>query len=83
MLDENEHESLEWSTPAEALGKYLDKKVKLAPPQFIILNILSKYPQFSQLKQMLAQLAAQQKNFPTLQQSPLFFPQIVNLIQNT
>lgn len=83
VLDEDEHESFEWSTPAQTLNSYFQSKVKLAPPQFIILNILSKYRQFAQLKLALAEIATHHRQYPNLQESPLFFPQIVNLVHNT
>lgn len=83
VLDEDEHESFLWANPVEVLALYFQNKVKLAPPQFIILNILSKHRKFAYLRQWLATVAAQRQNYLALQRSPLFFPQIVNLVANT
>lgn len=66
VLDEDEHESYEWTTPTSTLISFYEKKVKLAPPQFIILNILSKYRKFRELKQALSEIASAQKSLPNL-----------------
>jgi hypothetical protein len=44
---------------------------------------MSKFKQFNQLKQGLAQITTTSKNYPKLLHSPLFFPQIVNMVHNT
>ena len=47
--DQQEVEGLQWATPAEALQQLESHEISMAPPQFYILELLSRCPSFSSL----------------------------------
>lgn len=48
--DTNEFSDILWLSPLEAIRKHYEEKLGLAPPQFIILNILSSFTDFQNLQ---------------------------------
>lgn len=44
-----EYSRCEWSTPIEVLQKFRRKEIKLPPPQFIMLNIMSNFQKYDDL----------------------------------
>lgn len=44
-----EYTSCKWYNPIEVMGKFRAKQVKLAPPQFIMLNIMTNFHKYDQL----------------------------------
>lgn len=73
MVLNEESSSFRWCTPVEALKDFVDKKVKLAPPQFIMLNILTSFTKYAKFSEFLHKCNANWINMG---------PNIVSMINN-
>ncbi|KAL4438287.1 hypothetical protein ABPG74_009710 [Tetrahymena malaccensis] len=81
ILNEDEGVKYEWMNPLECIDKYYKKQLLLAPPQFIILNILSSFLKYEDLQNFLRAHQNSPK-IDAMDQDPYSFPYLIGL-QNT
>lgn len=80
LINLEESSEFKWMSPPESLNLFLNKEIELAPPQFMILNILMSFKELDGVHEFLQK--AKNKRHSVLNQSALDFPLMICLIDN-
>jgi len=72
-----------WLNPYELLTRYLDKKIKLAPPQFMLANIMLSFPKIDTLQDYLNKIRAksehENRDKDPFERNPLTYPLMIGM----
>ena len=80
LIINDESSEFRWLSPAEGLNLFLDKKIELVAPQFMILNILMNFKEAAAIEAFLKKI--QPTKHSILNWSPLTFPTMLCLMKN-
>jgi len=85
LINKSESSDYQWLNPLECLKLFMNKKIIMAPPQFMILNILTSFKKFSDIESYLNELkqyGEEYKGTDVLRKNPLTFPTLIAMINN-
>jgi 8-oxo-dGTP pyrophosphatase MutT (NUDIX family) len=84
-VEANEHTEHHWLNPVEVLKKYYNKEIELAPPQFMISNVLLSFKKIGDFLTELKQIKQQSDPTSTdyLKRNPLTFPLMIGMTQHS
>lgn len=84
-VNANEHTEHHWLNPVEVLKKYYNKEIELAPPQFMLSNVLLSFKKIEDFLKDLEDIkkARDPNSSDYLKRNPLTFPFMIGMTQHS